>query len=143
MRPDNDESLRASDRVKRRADFRAIQSQGRKIHTPHFILAVLVRAPSAEAAGTASEAVARLGITVTRKIAGAVGRNRVKRVMREVFRRNRRLFPSGCDVVAIAKAGAHELGYHEVLAELEGAHAALARCAPRSPRTARGPEGRA
>ncbi|MDX1387914.1 MAG: ribonuclease P protein component, partial [Acidobacteriota bacterium] len=37
----------------------------------------------------------RLGITVTRKVGGAVARNRIKRVMREIFRRHRtRLSPS-------------------------------------------------
>jgi ribonuclease P protein component len=111
------EAFRPAHRVKRRADFRRVQSSGRKIHTPHFVVAVL---PRVEGGPT------RLGITVTRKIAGAVGRNRVKRVMREVFRRHRELFPSACDVVAIAKGGAHELGYAEVLGELQGAQRALA-----------------
>jgi ribonuclease P protein component len=121
------EAFRPSDRVKRRADFRRVQSGGRKIHTPHFVLAVL---PRDDGGGTN-----RLGITVTRKIAPAVGRNRIKRVMREVFRKNRDLFPAGCDVVAIAKSGAHQLGYAEVLAEIDAAKAALARPARPRPRT--------
>ena len=37
----------------------------------------------------------RLGVTVTRAYAGAVGRNRIKRLAREVFRRERGLFPPG------------------------------------------------
>lgn len=60
----------------------------------------------------------RLGITVTRKVAGAVGRNRVKRVLREVFRRNHDLFPDACDLVIIGKSGAPELGYEAVRSEL-------------------------
>lgn len=112
-----DERLRAGDRVKERTDFRRIQNTGRKVHTPHFVLAVSPRIDGG--AGT------RLGITVTRKIAHAVGRNRVKRVFREVFRRHRRLFPGGCDVVAIAKSDAHRLGFDEVLAEVTHAHRAL------------------
>ncbi|MDQ3036010.1 MAG: ribonuclease P protein component [Myxococcota bacterium] len=103
-----------------------MQGSGRKIHTPHFVLAVL---PRPEGGPT------RLGITVTRKIASAVGRNRVKRVMREVFRRHRELFPDACDVVAIAKVGAHTLGFDEVLAELRSAGRALERAhRPRGPR---------
>ena len=112
-----DERLRPGDRVKERSDFRRIQNTGRKVHTPHFVLAVSPRIDGG--AGT------RLGITVTRKIAHAVGRNRVKRVFREVFRRHRRLFPGGCDVVAIAKSDAHRLGFDEVLAEVTHAHRAL------------------
>lgn len=118
--------FRPTDRVKRRADFRRIQSTGRKIHTPHFVVAVL---PRPEGGPT------RLGITVTRKVAGAVGRNRVKRVMREVFRRNRELFPSACDVVVIAKEGAHTLGYAEALGEIEASRRSLATAhLPRAPR---------
>ena len=125
------ETLRPTDRLKRRADFQRVQSTGRKIHTAHFVVAVLVRPEGGPT---------RLGITATRKVAPAVGRNRIKRVMREVFRRNRELFPTACDVVAIAKDGASGLGYHEVLAELRGAHRALATAhLPRERRDPRGP----
>lgn len=122
------ETFRPADRLKRRADFRRVQGSGRKIHTPHFVLAVL---PRAEGGPT------RLGITVTRKVASAVGRNRVKRVMREVFRRHRELFPEACDVVAIAKDGAHALGLADVLREMETASRAMrarARDGDRDPR---------
>jgi ribonuclease P protein component len=68
----------------------------------------------------------RIGITVTRKIAHAVGRNRVKRVMREVFRRHRALFPNACDVVAIAKTDAQRLGFADVLLEITQAQRAMA-----------------
>lgn len=111
------ENLRPTDRLKRRADFQRVQGTGRKIHTAHFVVAVLARPEGGPT---------RLGVTATRKVASAVGRNRIKRVMREVFRRNRELFPAACDVVAIAKDGAHALGYAEVLAELSGARRALA-----------------
>ncbi len=44
----------------------------------------------------------RLGITVTRKVGGAVRRNRIKRLAREWFRTRSREFGS-CDLVLIAK----------------------------------------
>jgi len=44
----------------------------------------------------------RLGITVTRKVGGAVRRNRIKRLAREWFRSRSREFGS-CDLVLIAK----------------------------------------
>lgn len=125
------ETLRPDDRLKRRVDFRRVQSSGRKIHTPHFVLAVL---PRPEGGPT------RLGITVTRKVAGAVGRNRVKRVMREVFRRHRELFPVACDVVAIAKESAHTLGFADVLAEIQSAQRGLS--GAHRPRGPRGPAPR-
>jgi ribonuclease P protein component len=76
--------------------------------------------------------VRRLGITVTRKVAGAVGRNRVKRVLREVFRRNRDLFPDACDVVIIGKSGSPELGYAAVQTELTRVRGPMASAARRA-----------
>lgn len=47
----------------------------------------------------------RLGISVQRKVGGAVQRNRIKRVIREVFRKNRHLFPQNADVVVTVRPG--------------------------------------
>lgn len=46
----------------------------------------------------------RLGITVTRKVGGAVRRNRIKRRFRDVFRRNRLLLSPNIDLVVNAHA---------------------------------------
>lgn len=92
------------------------------MHTKHFVLVVL---PS-------PEGLRRLGITVTKKVANAAGRNRVKRVVREVFRRNHSLFPESCDVVVIAKSGAPSLSYADVRAEIERVERPLARAAEKA-----------
>ena len=111
-------------RLRRRREFLHVQRNGKRVHTPHFILIV-----SPRDGGEAPSNDGRLGITVTKKIAGAVGRNRVKRVVREVFRRNRHYFPPGYDLVVIAKSGAPLLGYEEVRSELSRVRRALARAA--------------
>lgn len=46
----------------------------------------------------------RLGLTVSRKVGGAVARNRVKRVLRDVFRRHRVAIGVGMDVVVNARS---------------------------------------
>ena len=51
------------------------------VHTERFLVFVL---PSKD-----SLAPARLGITVSRKVGGAVVRNRIKRLLREAFRRRK------------------------------------------------------
>lgn len=102
-------TLRPDERLKRRADFLRVQSAGRKHHTRHFLIIVSRREGGAPS---------RVGITITKKVANAVGRNRVKRLVREVFRRERARFPMSSDVVFIAKDGSPELCYDEVLAEL-------------------------
>src|SRR5690606_37435341 len=78
---------------------------------------------------TEGDEVGRLEITVTKKVANSVGRNRVRRVVREVYRKNRDLFPKGCDIVVMAKSGAPEVGYHEAVAELAKVSGPMARAA--------------
>lgn len=125
------EKLLATDRLKRRADFERVQSRGRKVHSARFLFLVLARQDGGSPA--------RLGLTVTRKVANAVGRNRIKRVLREVFRKNRALFPPGCDVVVVAKDRAPGLGYADTREEVETASAALHRAGTSAPDQTRGP----
>lgn len=79
------------------------------------------------AAGPDPVGPARLGITATRKIGGAVQRNRIKRVVREAFRLGPDRLPHGVDLVVIAKAGAHELGLADVVAEWDAVRGLLER----------------
>lgn len=125
--PEDDERFPRSHRLRRRQEFLQVGRDGARVHTRHFVLVVFPRPE--QGAGR------RLGITVTKKVAGSVGRNRVKRVLREVFRKNRHLFPDGCDVVVIAKSGAPALGYEEAQAELARVRSPLARAARQVRRT--------
>ena len=103
--------FRSVDRLKKRYEFRRVQLSGRRIHTPHFLVVVQANAlPNT-----------RLGITVTKKVGTAVERNRIKRVVREVFRNNRLLFPASHDVVFIAKRDAKGISYEALLGELQRA----------------------
>jgi ribonuclease P protein component len=47
--------------------------------------------------------VTRLGLSVSRKVGGAVQRNRVKRLLREAFRVAQRALPAGLDLVVVAR----------------------------------------
>jgi len=47
----------------------------------------------------------RLGLAVSRRMGGAVRRNRIKRVLREAFRRQKDLWPQGLDLVVIPLHG--------------------------------------
>lgn len=65
--------------------------QGAKMHSRYSTIFIL---PNDGTAG-------RLGIAATRKLGGAVRRNRAKRLIREVFRRNK--IAPGFDVVIVPK----------------------------------------
>jgi ribonuclease P protein component len=82
--------------------------------------------------GSGSDAPARLGLTVSRRVGGAVVRTRVKRRIREWFRRHRSEFPKGKDLVVIARPAAAALSSEELGRELEGA---LGRLGPASARS--------
>lgn len=98
-----------TDRVLRRDDFLAAQKRGRRIHSAHFVLVVFDRG---DASGP------RLGLVTSRKVASAVGRNRVRRHLRETFRLHRDRFPARHDVVVIAKEGAAALDSAAVRGEI-------------------------
>jgi ribonuclease P protein component len=70
---------------------------------------------------SADRGTSRLGITVSARVGNAVVRNRVKRVVREIFRRRRRELTSVNDIVVIAKSGADNLTYAQAATELEQA----------------------
>jgi len=58
--------------------------------------------------------VSRLGLVVSRKIGNAVIRNRIKRRLREVFRKNEGNLPECMDIVLVAKPGIHRYSYREL-----------------------------
>jgi ribonuclease P protein component len=63
----------------------------------------------------------RLGITVSRKVGKAHVRNRVKRLVREAFRRHRGEMPRGLDLVLVARNDRPADDFRQVVEELIGA----------------------
>ena len=96
-------------RIRQSREFREIAQVGRRHATGAFVL--LVR-PSRD--GTRG----RLGVTASRKVGNAVVRNRVKRWIREWFRRGGSAQLAGLDVVVIARDSAATLRSDTAFQEL-------------------------
>jgi ribonuclease P protein component len=94
-----------TDRILRREDFIRVYEQGRKLHARYFTAFV---AASQQGDGT------HIGLTATRKIGNAAERNRARRLLREAFRKNRWLVPSGVDIVINVKRALVEAAYRDV-----------------------------
>jgi ribonuclease P protein component len=87
-------------RLSRSAEFERVYRQGRSTGNRHLVLYAFSN-PSAEGP--------RLGLSVSRKVGGAVERNKVKRLLREAFARAEGELAPGHDVVVVARPAALEL----------------------------------
>ena len=111
-------------RLSRSAEFERVYRQGRSKGNRFLVLYAFPRSDEdAEARASAEEEGPRLGLSVSRKVGGAVDRNRVKRVLREAFWQEAERLPSGSDYVVVARPDARELAERE---GTEGMRTALA-----------------
>ncbi len=83
--------FKTEERIRRRVDFQQAYEHGCRVHSRY---STLFTRPN-------SLSVGRLGIAATRKLGGAVERNRAKRLIREIFRRNK--IAPGFDVIVVPK----------------------------------------
>lgn len=104
------EGLRREERLRRKRDFQIIAQEGARRHTRNFL--IIVRKNDL--------GFSRLGAVASKKTGKAVERNRVKRLVREFFRRSKDRLPSSTDYVIVGKRGAQDLRYAQVVEELSG-----------------------
>lgn len=97
-------------RLSRSAEFERVYRHGRSTGNRYLVLYAFAN-PSAQGP--------RLGLSVSRKVGGAVERNRVKRLLREAFARLEPELDPAQDVVVVARPSALELAEREGLAGLE------------------------
>jgi len=102
-----EQTLPQSHRIRRSSEYRRIRKEGKRYHTPHFLVII-----------NAAQGQPRLGITVSRKTGHAVCRNRLKRWIRELFRSHYPFFGSIVDVSIIAKQNAGCLSHLQVDQEI-------------------------
>ena len=113
-------------RLSRSAEFDRVFRQGRSIANRVLVLYAFPRAEEGEP---------RLGVSVSRKVGGAVERNHVKRLLREAFQLESGALPDGVDVVVVARPEARVVAERD---GLEGIRSALAELIARARERAAG-----
>ena len=93
-------------RIRRRREFQRVFDAGRRAHGRYL---TIIAAPS-------SGSDSRLGIVASKKLGGAVVRNRAKRLIREVFR-TQNSPDRASDLVIIPKAAALQVHAAEVISD--------------------------
>lgn len=97
-------------RLSRSAEFERVYRQGRSKGNRFLVLYAF---PREDDSTSSEEEGPRLGLSVSRKVGGAVERNRVKRVLREAFWQEADRLPSGSDYVVVARPDARDLAERE------------------------------
>ena len=91
------ETFSGNDRLRKRREFEECYASGVRVSGRHLQLFLLARQDAENP---------RIGISVGRRSGGSVVRNRIRRRVREIFRRGRQGLPVGLQIVVNIKPSA-------------------------------------
>jgi ribonuclease P protein component len=95
--------MKRRNRLSRARDFDAVYRHGRSVSTRFLVLYAFPRSVEDSA-----DLDPRLGLAVSKRLGGAVERNRIKRRLRAAFDEIRASVPGGTDYVLIVRPGLSE-----------------------------------
>ncbi|MFC2164437.1 ribonuclease P protein component [Acidobacteriota bacterium] len=100
------ETLAPQERIRKKKEFLFLYKQGNRYRGRYFTLIYLINDLS----------YSRMAVVASKKVGRAVVRNKVKRRLRTLYRRNKHLLQKNLDFVIIARKEAHEVSW-QVLKE--------------------------
>lgn len=95
--------MQKESRLTSRKDYQEVYRHGRSVANKYLVVYFLDRKTTG----------VRVGVSVSRKIGSAVVRNRIKRLLKEIFRKNKEAIKQGYDVVFIARQPIKEKSFHD------------------------------
>lgn len=100
----------ASARLRKPSEFQAVRRSEHRVHCGPFVV-------QCELDPAVGDSRPRLGVIASRRVGNAVKRNRGKRLVREIFRRNAALLPLGSRVVVVLRSGFERFKFAELEAD--------------------------
>ncbi len=97
-----------SEALKSNLDFQTVYQDKRSFANKYFVMYVRKN-------GTDRN---RIGISVSKKVGNSVIRHRVKRLIRESYRLQEKMFHSGWDIVIVARPSAAEMDFQQAKSAL-------------------------
>jgi ribonuclease P protein component len=125
--PTRDERFPKAARLLKRREFLEVQEKGQKL--PTDCLLGLAR-PN-------GRPYSRVGLTISSKVGNAVERARLRRLLRECFRKRQGHWPPGVDVVLVVRQSAKDASFAVVSRAFDGVTRKLQRLFPSAPRETR------
>jgi len=110
-----DETLSPRERIRKKKDFLLVYRDGKRHRGKVFNLIYLSN----------NLGFSRLAVVVSRKVGSAVERNKIKRNMRDLFRKNKELFTVYADMIIIPKKGILDISHSDLQKEYFAAVASI------------------
>lgn len=91
-------------RLRKNRDYNLVYKKGKKFYNRYFILIIKKKGKQNT----------RVGFSITKKYGNAVERNRMKRQLREIIRKQAHSLKKGIDMVVIPKKNTKELSFSQL-----------------------------
>ncbi len=101
---DEEDRMKKFESLKKTRDFGTVYRQGKSCGSRLFVMYVL----------RGQDHGSRVGVSVSRKVGNSVIRHRIKRRVKESFRRNLDAWEDGCDYVIVVRKEAGDKDYRQI-----------------------------